>query len=466
MGAFCFRKCIWAYSILMLIPELSLIGQTRPNNLLDFVNAAKNHIPALKQKKALVDAAKSGITDARHAFLPNAFVGDELNLGTDNSLPGSYLSYGIIPSTSSGIHATNNYQSAVGNIAIFQSDYELLDFGLKKARIDNARAFTNVRQADFNREAYFLEWQTGKLYFELLKNQFQLGIDLQNVHRYEAIFKVIQALTQSGIKAGADSSLAMAELSRSRITYNQTLGQLNQLQQQMSYLTGIPVADIQIDSSRTDNYLSALDIIGKGQPADSALNPITDYYLQQKLFDQQTEVLARKSFLPKVFVTASAWGRGSSIDYNSNYKALSEGLGYQRFNYMVGATFVYDLFNGVHRKDKLDISHFNLLASSYNLEQQQLSLRNIDNQADEAIKTSVKNLFEVPVQIKASQDTYDQKTAQFKAGLINLIDLTNASFVLYRSQSDYVQTLSDWLLANLDKSAATGTLDSFIQSIK
>ena len=133
---------------------------------------------------------------------------------------------------------------------------------------------------------------------------------------------------------------------------------------------------------------------------------------------------------------------------------------------MVGATFIYDLFNVVHRKDKLAISHYNTLASDYELKQQQLSLENVNNQADEAIQTAVKNLFEIPVQITASQATFNQKTAQYKAGIITLIDLTNASFVLYRSQSDYVQTTSDWLLANLDKAAATGNLDLFIQSIK
>jgi hypothetical protein len=45
------------------------------------------------------------------------------------------------------------------------------------------------------------------------------------------------------------------------------------------------------------------------------------------------------------------------------------------------------------------------------------------------------------------------------------VDLTNASFVLYRSQSDYVQTLSDWLLANLDSAASAGNLDLFIQAV-
>jgi outer membrane protein TolC len=133
---------------------------------------------------------------------------------------------------------------------------------------------------------------------------------------------------------------------------------------------------------------------------------------------------------------------------------------------MAGATFVYDLFNGVHRRDKLTISHYNTIASDYNLQQQELSLQNVSNQADEAISAAFKNLVEIPIQIRASEDTYHQKTAQYKAGIINLIDLTNASFVLYRSQSDYIQTISDWLLANLDKAAATGNLDLFIQSIK
>ncbi len=440
--------------------------QQKNYSLSDFVDSAEHHMPVLLQKQALIDASKAAVTDAKHSFLPNAFVADELNLGTDNSIPGSYLSYGIIPSTSSGVRASNDYQSAIGNIAIFQTQYELLDFGLKKAKVDNAKAYANLTQADLDREKYLLKWRVGKLYFDILKSQFQLAIDKENVSRYEAVYKVIEAVTRSGIKAGADSSLAMAELSKSRITYNQTDGQIRQLQQQLSYLTGIAPNYFLIDTSQTKNYLDALDILSHNNYGDSSGNPLIDYYNKEELLYIQTENLVKKTYLPKIFLTATGWGRGSSIDYNGNYKSLGEGFGYQRFNYMVGATFVYDLFNTVHRKDKLAISHYNTVASDYALQQQQLSLNNVNNQAEEAIRTAVTNLFEIPVQIKSSQDTYNQKTAQYKAGIINLIDLTNASFVLYRAQSDYVQTLNDWLLANLDKAASTGNLDSFIQSIK
>jgi outer membrane protein TolC len=326
-------------------------------------------------------------------------------------------------------------------------------------------AYTSLTQADLDREVYLISWETAKLYFDILKNQFQLGIDQQNVTRYEAIYSVIQALTRSGIKPGADSSQALAELSKSRINFNQTEGAIKKLQEQMSYLTGLPMDSFSIDTSQTKNYLSALDILSRTTYSENLTNPLTDYYQKQQALSRQTEELVKKSYLPKVFLTATGCARGSSIDYNGDYKNLSQGLGYQRFNYMVGATFVYDLFSGVRRRDKLTESQLNTQASDFDLQQQQLYLRNVGSKADQGIQTAVKNLFEIPVQINASQDTYDQKIAQYKAGIINLIDLTNASFVLYRSQSDYVQALSDWLLANLDKAAATGNLDLFIQSV-
>lgn len=463
MVTFCHRKFLWACSIMLLTPALSLFAQQKHYTLAALIDSSQRHLPILMQKKALVEAAKGGITDARHAFLPTSYIGDELTVGTDNSLPGSYISFGIIPSTSSGLRSSNVYQSAIGNIGFLYNEYQLADFGLKKATTHRAEAYADLSQADLDREIYLVKWQVGKLYLEILKNQFQLGIDQENVRRYETIYHVIEAVTLSGIKPGADSALAMAELSKTRTTYNQTLGQLSQLQQQLSYLTGIPAAAINIDTSRTAQNPVTQNLLAEN-PATQ--NPLTDYYDKEKALYLQTENLVKKSYLPRVLLTGVAWARGSDIDYQGNFKTAGTGLGYQRFNYMGGLTLEYNLFNIIHRKDKEAIAHNNTLASDYGLQQQQLSLQNVGNKAEEGIRTAMKDLAEIPIQIGAAQDAYDQKTAQYKAGIINLVDLTNASFVLYRSQSDYVQTLSDWMLASLDKSAAAGNLDLFIQSIK
>lgn len=450
--------------LLLYLSPMLLFAQMQPVSLQMLVDSATRHLPLLEQKRSLVKSANAQVDYVRHNFLPSFTIADELTLGTDNSIPGSYWSFGIIPSTSSGIRSSNDYQSAFGNIAILYGQYQLINFGLKNAKVQQAQTNADVNNADLDKETYLLKWQIAKLYFGLKKDVYQLEVDAQNIKRYEEIYKVIHALTQSGVKAGADSSMALAELSKTRITYNQTQGQVYQLQQQLSYLTGIPAYALATDTVIAINNNHPLQPMFWTDGATE--NPLTGYYEKQKNAQEATVALVKKSYLPKVLLTASAWARGSGIDYTGNFKTMPSGLDYQRFNYMAGLTLSYDLFSGIHKRDELTAGKYNVMASDYALQQQRQALENASAQASDAVNTAYKNLQEIPVQITASKDTYNQKTAQYKAGIINLIDLTNASYVLYRSQTDYVRTLSDWFLANLDKAVATGNLDQFIQSVK
>jgi outer membrane protein TolC len=445
------------------MPTRSVYAQQK-NTLSDLIASANNHLPVLLQKKELVNASKAEITDVRHSFLPQLQLSEQVNVGTDNSMAGSYFPFGVVPSTSSGVNADNNMNTVSGNIAVLYGEYDLVNFGLNGAKIKNAEAYVGLQEADLQKEQYYVELNIAKLYFNVLKSQYTLNVDKENVDRYQSIFIIIQALTSSGIKAGSDSSLAKAELSKTRITYNQTLGNLNQLKQQLSYFTGIPIDQLNIDTS--GNSFTNIKIDSIHFATDSINNPLIDYYAKKKNIYLANDKLIRKSYLPKISLAASTWARGSSIEYNNDYQSLDNGLGYQRYNYLVGLNLTYNLFNGLYRKDKLNINNYELKASDDELQQQKLALTSASLEADDALQSTRANLLELPIQLQSAEDTYQQKVAQYKAGLISLIDLTNASFVLYRSQTDYIETMSDWYLAQLDKAAATGTLTQFIQTIK
>ncbi len=292
----------------------------------------------------------------------------------------------------------------------------------------------------------------------------QLEIEAQNKERYEKIFTVIQALARSGIKPGADSSLAIAEYSKSITGYNQALGSVNNLREQLSYYTGIPTFRLKIDTLFLQYRDSAQTILSDSSVKEG--NPLIAYYASVNKAYSSDEKRISKSFQPTVSLVATAWTRASSITPELDYKNLGTGLGVQRYNYLAGISLQYDLFNGIHKKDRLEIIHFQQQAGIYQLQQQQLALQSASNQADLAIHTAEVNLLELPVQINAAKDTYNQKLAQYKAGIISLIDLTNAAFVLYRSQNDYTETITDWYLANLDKAFSVGNLDHYIQIIK
>jgi outer membrane protein TolC len=474
MVPFCIRKLLWTGCILSGWPSFAVLGQTvtpATYSLPALIDSAQHHLPVLRQKMALVDAAKAGIRDAKDAYLPTSYLGDEVLVGSDNSLPGTYYSFGLIPSASSGINPANTSQAAGGNMAFLFNEYDLVTFGLRRATVRRAEAGEHLSQADLDRELYLMKWQIARLYLNIRKSQLQLGIDSENVRRYAELYTVIQAVTRSGIKPGADSALAMAELSGARTAYNNTDGQGRQLYEELSYYTGLPSGGLVVDTSRIRNNLGAKRVDGLSldlSAPDSARtpNPLTDYFAREEELYRETENLVEKSYLPRIMLTGITWARGSSINYLGKYGDVTDGWGYQRYNYLAGLTVTYNLFDLVHRRDKEAIARNETAASQYGLQQEQLELQNVGSKADQGILTAVKNLAELPIQIAAAQDAFNQKTAQYKAGIINLVDLAEASFVLYRAQSDYVSAISDWLSYNLDKAAAGGSLDLFIQTIQ
>lgn len=426
------------------------------------VEASQQHLPLLKQKQSLLNGAEASVTDVRHSFLPQVRMAEQLNIGSNNSLAGSLFTYGITPSSSAGIRGDNVWQPATGNVAVVYGEYELYNFGLNNAKLGYAQSVVNLQRADLNRDQYQVAAEVVRLYLSILKYQYRLEADRQNIQRYDTIFTIIRALTSSGFKAGADSSIARAELSRTRMNYNQAEGTLQQLREQLSYLTGIAPGELRIDS--LPRQFEAQTLFPQFA-LDTTINPLLDVYRKRQDIFRQNETLIRKSFQPKLLLSASTWARGSSIQYNDQFKALTTGLGYQRFNYLAGITLTYNLLNGLYKKDKLAVNRFQSLASNYEFEQQQQLLSSSARRADNNLNMIAANLRELPVQLQSAQAGYLQKLAQYKAGLISLIDLTNATFVLYRSQTDQVEALSDWYLAQLDKAATTGNLNTFIQSL-
>ena len=454
--------------LLVIMRACPVQAQTKPvYSLADLVDSANRYLPLLLEKQALVESAKAGITEARHSFLPQVNAVEELSVGSANDLTGPYLPVpGVIHPIGGGIDPANNYQAITGNMASLYGQYDLVTFGLKEAKVASARAFAGLSQADLEKQRYLVKWNIARLYFNILSHRYQLAVDEEDIRRYQSMYAISRALTGSGVNPGVDSSLARAGLARTRVNYNDALGELHRLQDQLAYLTGIANPEITMDTSSARLSGERYPATGLLPDTATAVNPLEDYFAKQKQqYDAETR-LARKSYLPRVVLGAGGWVRGSSVQYSNVYESAAEGLGYQRLNYLAGLGITYDLFNGAHRRDRINVLNRQANAADYALQQQQLDLRNQQVQADESIRTARANLDEAPDQLRAASDAYSQKLAQYQAGVINLVDLVTAAFELTAAQTDYIRTLNQWYTASLDKAAATGNLDLFIQTIK
>ena len=443
-------------------------AQVPIKTLRDLIEIAKTNLPVLKQKLAQVNVSRAAVTDVEHSFLPQVRASAQYSFGSDNSISGSTFPFSSTISTSGGIRAENKLEPATGSIAVLYGEYEVYNFGLNAARRQAANAFIDLNQSDYERELYFLEFNVAKTYFNFLKNYNKLNTDKQNIQRYENLYVLIRTQVISGLRPGSDTSSAKAEISKARIGYNQTLGAVNQTITQLAYFTGNNLLSFDQLALNFEQsvFKSALDSQLIAHSSELNKNPLIEYlYKRKNIFDTNERVI-EKSFSPKIILGASVLARGSSVQYNDNYQSLLEGFGYQRFNYVVGAAVNYNLLNNLYRRDKIAINKFQIESINSEIQQQVETLHATSLQAENALQTAQANLLEIPIQIQVAQETFTQKSAQYKSGLISLNDLKNSAFVLFRAQSDEIDFQNDWYVAQLERAAAKGNLETFIQSLK
>ncbi|HXB11371.1 MAG TPA: TolC family protein, partial [Bacteroidia bacterium] len=192
--------------------------------------------------------------------------------------------------------------------------------------------------------------------------------------------------------------------------------------------------------------------------------PILAYYNSQWEYALSQERLTKKSYLPKLYLLGFAWMRGSSISPTDGYKDYSTGLDYSRYNYMAGLAFTYNIIDIVHRKDKVATQYFHAEAVHEEVNQQKLLLNNQLQQADIAIQAVLNREREIPIQLRAAQNAFSQKSAQYNAGIANIAELTDASYLLYRAETDAVEIQSDLLNTLLQKAIANNTLNTFLSN--
>ena len=432
------------------------------------IDSALKNYPGLLAKQMQLKSADLAVTDAKHQALPSLKIGEQLDMGTANSIGGSYFPMGIIPSTSGGIRTENNSDIASGNIAVGYAEYELFNFGLNHARVETAKASENIADADYKKTEYWLQYHVSQLYFDVLKYNLLSVIQQKNIDRYKVLSTYIKAYTNSGMKAGVDSSIANAEVSKAKIQYIQTVATLNQLKSELVFYTGLKNTFFNVDTTfyrLSPSMINQLQLLVSGD-STSLNNPVLNYYKSKWDYSIAQEKLIQKSFLPKVSLLGAAWTRGSSLSPKDEYSNLSSGLDYSRYNYMTGLAFTYNIIDVVHLRDKTAAQHFQTEAVNAELTEQKSLLTNQLNQADIAIKASLDKIKEIPVQLKASREAYAQKLAQYNAGLVNITDITNVSYLLYQSETDNVEAQSELMNTLLQKAVTNNTLNSFLNNFK
>ncbi|SFE54100.1 Outer membrane protein TolC [Chitinophaga sp. CF118] len=424
------------------------------------------HYPTLKVKRALSEAAVAHSTDVNHQWWPSMKLLDEVNAGTDNGIYGSYFPMSTIPSTSGGIRDANRSEVMSGNIALAQMQWEVYNFGAYRSKREEALQQQKVYTSDADITANDLTVSVIQDYLRLLQYYAMMRIQADNIARTRSVLQAVTVIVLHGLKPGVDSSIATAELSKARLNYLDMQNGYNQVRMHLGILTGLDSSVIIPDTLYNGGLVQMLE-----NATDTAVvqqeHPALQFY--NALFQQQKkhEDVIRKDALPKVSLMVAGWMRGSSTQYNDIFnKNLLSGIGYSRYNYLAGVSVAYNFTDIGHTRDKMREQRLRTQAAESQLEASHTLLDNQLMQAQINIHTAMDKLFEMPAQLNAARAAAMQKMALYKGGLTNIIEVTNALYVLNRAETDLVQTHNAAWQALFMEAFASNHLQQLVQQLE
>jgi adhesin transport system outer membrane protein len=447
---------------LLLLSAISLHAQQRVT-LKDLLKRVDQKAPALIADSAAIAIKQAQGNETRANWLPNLKLNYQADIGTNNNTGGGYFGFGMVPGNSRGVRPESNTTSVLSNLGIVALDWEIYNFGAYAAQNKVAGTDITVEQNQFQQSKYRLQAYVIGNYLQLLRLQDYLAIQSRNIERNQQIRRSIESLAKSGVRAGVDTSIAEAELSKARLTYIELDNQLKQAQLQLAAISGLPYQSI-VPDTLVETWLISKINIPEFIVADTANHPMINYYKSVVQNSRQKEALVKKQYNPKVLLEAVAWGRGASVDGSDNFNNLSSGWGFDRNNYLVGVGISYNLFDLRRRQLKLRTQKTATDYALRKLEEQKTVLALGVSQADVELNTAKLRLAEIPNQLKAANAGYRQKLSLYKSGLTDVIELNAALNILYRAETDYAQARFAYISALFQK-AITGNRVSSILNL-
>jgi len=450
--------------MMVLLTTAMAARAQQPITLKQLLNRVGEKAPELLTDSAAILVRQAQAAEVRSNWLPNLRLNYQADIGSSNNVIGPYFGFGIVPSSSSGVHSSNITTAASTNLGIAALDWEVYNFGAYHAANMVASSDVAVQQNQYAQSKYNLQAFTISNYLQLLRLQDFAGIQYRNIRRSQEILRSVRSLAKSGVKAGVDTSIADAELSKARLNYIELNNQLKQVQLQLSAVSGVPYQSIIPDTTAEQTLID--------QPnaylftPDTANHPLINYYKSLYQNSLQREDLVKKQYNPKISLEAATWARGSSISPSDQYNSLSTGYGFQRSDYLVGLGISYNLFDLRRRHLKLQTQKANTDYAEKKLQEQQQLLSISASQADVEMQTALNRLQEIPNQLKAANASYRQQLSLYRNGLSNIIDLDAALNILYRAETDYMQAKYDYSNALFQKAITENKVNNILTLLK
>lgn len=452
--------CVIASSATPAVAAAQTVG-SGPLRVSEVVELALKNYPAIKESRARAQAAEEGIGVARTAYLPRLDLLWQGNRATRNNVFGLLLPQSIVPPISGPVLGTMSYDGIWGSAAGMLLSWEAVDFGVRKANVDVARAQTAFARAQSDLAQLDVAAAAADAFLTVLATDEAVRAARANVERLQVFADSVRVLVRNQLRPGADESRADAELAIARNQLSQAVQNAELARATLAHAIGAAGTAISVDATA----LTKLPDVPSAATPDVDSHPAARAETAAIESVRARERVLDRSYFPRVSLQSAFAGRGSGAEA-PGLPMQGNGLALKVPNWAVGVSVMFPAFDLFTVKARKRVEFQNELAGRARYEQTVQNLATQEVRARALMTAAAEIARNTPLERTAATDAESRARARYTSGLANITEVAEAQRLLAQAEADdAVARLGVWR-ALLAAAQARGDLTLFLGQVR
>lgn len=358
---------------------------------------------------------------------------------------------GVFSPTDTKIQFGNQYNTSL----TMQADQVIYDQALL-AGIRANRPNIELAELKKLRNDDDLIYNTAAAYYQILIYKEQMKLLSQNEKKLGDLLNVQKLQLDKGVTT-------RVAYNRVQVNYNNVISQkkvaetnYNMAMTRLKNAMGIAVEN-ELNIIDTVNYLQDVDVPVVN---DFNIKNKPDYLILEKNIQFQEIDLKRKH--AAVLPTLSAYARYGANAFGNDF-ARSYDHWYD-FS-VVGIKLNVPIFSGLRRYSQISQSELNLYNARQNLLIGSENIKLVLQSSNTLLVSSYTNLQSNKSNIELAKTVFDDTSLQYEKGTVALTDFLNADYAYKEAQTNYINSLLNYLIARIDLERSKGTIKQFVNQL-
>jgi outer membrane protein TolC len=399
------------------------------------ISGALSNYPQIVQRLEEVQAAKSGVTLQKlREYVPQGLSTWESVAASHNKLTQILFGNPVLVSNP-GPGLDPEHQTMHGtfyNGSGFLFDWTGIDFGLHKARINEARANLVQARAHLGVTQLDVAESAALAFLNVVTGQEQLRAQEANVHRMGIVRDTVRGLVVSGLRPGVDLSIAEAQLAQARNGEIEARQQLNIADARLALAVGEPGLNIEVDPTPVEKETKPVLTVTVN---DYSNHPLAVAQRSAIGILQAHRQVISKSNYPEIHWLGGMNFRGSGLDIHGHWQA-KDAYGWlpNVTNWNVGMMMNWDFLAWVKNTQDIRVQRHRIAAEQAGYTQIVQNLVAENREATAMVEGAVALAQNTVVQVESAREAELRARTRYESGLANIAEVAEAERLLTEAQ--------------------------------